>query len=224
MTPKETVAMVESAVTTAPSPFRSRPELAGARPISPAAQLHERFAAAEVSGARGVRLREVPFLTMVGIRAVPGSAAAGRIEALLGAALPTACGSASRGDGITVLWLSPDEFLVVSDLEAAELTSGLVDAFEGERGSATDLSANRTTLELSGPAARQVLEKGCPLDLHPRAFAVGTAYVTVIGSVAVVLWKVADEVYRILPRSSFADFLGRWLIDAMAEFKAPELR
>jgi sarcosine oxidase subunit gamma len=38
------------------------------------------------------------------------------------------------------------------------------------------------------------------------------------------LWKVADESYEILPRSSFADFLGRWLLDAMAEFKAPAWR
>ena len=62
-----------------------------------------------------------------------------------------------------------------------------------EPGSATDLSANRTTFELVGPSARAVLEKGCPLDLHPRTFEVGAAYLTLIGSVPVVLWKVADE-------------------------------
>jgi sarcosine oxidase subunit gamma len=52
---------------------------------------------------------------------------------------------------------------------------------------------------------------------------VGSAYLTLIGSVPVMLWKADQERYWILPRSSFADFLGRWLIDAMAEFKAPEL-
>jgi sarcosine oxidase subunit gamma len=31
-----------------------------------------------------------------------------------------------------------------------------------------DLSANRTTFELTGPQGRAVLEKGCSLDLHPR--------------------------------------------------------
>ena len=121
------------------------------------------------------------------------------------------------------MWLSPDEFLVFSDGPPAELASALVDALGDEPGSVIDLSANRTTFELAGPSARLVLEKGCALDLHPRSFAVGTAYTTLIGSVPVVLWKVADDRYRILPRSSFADFLGRWLLDAMAEFKAPEL-
>ena len=211
--------MVETAVTEAAST-----SVAGLRPVSPAAHLDEQFAAAEVSGPRAVRIRELPFLTMVGVRALPGSAAAGRIETRLGASLPSACGAVTTGNGLSVLWLSPDEFLVVSDEQRpAPLTAALVEALQGEPGSATDLSANRTTFELGGPTARDVLEKGCPLDLHPRAFEVGTAYVTVVGSVPVILWKVEEETYRILPRSSFADFLGRWLLDAMAEFKAPEI-
>jgi sarcosine oxidase subunit gamma len=211
--------MVESALAAAPNT-----SLAGVRRISPAAHLEARFAAAEVSGARAVALREVPFLTMVGVRAAPGSAAAARIETRLGTPLPSACGSVTTGDGVSVLWLSPDEFLVVSDEEPAQLTSRLLEALGDERGSVTDLSANRTTLELAGASARETLEKGCPLDLHPRAFESGSAYVTLIGSVPVVLWKVDEERYRIMPRSSFADFLGRWLLDATAEFKVPELR
>jgi sarcosine oxidase, subunit gamma len=210
--------MVESAVTVAPTQADVR-----RRPVSPAAHLSERFAAAEVTGERSVRIREVPFLTMVGLRAAPGTAAAARIETRLGALLPAACGSVTAGNGVSVLWLSPDEFLVVSDEQPAQLTWSLAEALEGEWGSATDLSANRTTFELAGPSARAVLEKGCPLDLHPRSFDVGSAYVTLIGSVPVVLWEVAEDRYWILPRSSFADFLGRWLIDAMAEFKAAEL-
>jgi sarcosine oxidase subunit gamma len=210
--------MVESAVTVAPTEAG-----VGRRPVSPAAHLSERFAAARVVGPRAVQLREIAFQTMVGVRSAPGTAVAARIETRLGAPLPTACGKVSTGDGVSVLWLSPDEFLVITDEPPAQLTSRLVEALDGEPGSVTDLSANRTTFELSGPSARSVLEKGCPLDLHPRSFEVGSAFLTLIGSVPVVLWKVDQERYWILPRSSFADFLGRWLIDAMAEFKAPEL-
>ncbi len=46
---------------------------------------------------------------------------------------------------------------------------------------------------------------------------------TAIGSVPVLLWKVSDESWRVLPRSSFADFLGRWLLDAMTEFQGRAL-
>lgn len=194
-----------------------------ARRRSPAAHLVARFAAAEVTGPRGVALREVPFRTMIGIRAVPGTAAGEQLETALGALLPTSCGQVAVGRSGSVLWLSPDEFLLVSDADHTELTKSLAGALAGEPGSVTDLSANRTTFELAGPSARAVLEKGCPLDLHPRAFPAGSAYLTAIGSVPVIVWKTGDGSYEIMPRSSFADFLGRWLLDAMTEFSAREL-
>ena len=57
----------------------------------------------------------------------------------------------------------------------------LAAGLDGDPGSVVDVSANRTTLELSGPPAREVLEKGCPLDLHPRAFGPGRAVSTTGG-------------------------------------------
>jgi sarcosine oxidase subunit gamma len=190
---------------------------------SPAGHHAAKFKAAEVAGPYSVVLRELPFLTQVGLRIVPGTDAARRVEARLGTQLPTRVGEVAIGTGLSVLWLSPDEFLVVSAADPAELTARLAGAIGTEPGSAVDLSANRTTFELSGKAAREVLEKGCPLDLHPRVFAVGSAYVTSLGPVPILLWKTGSETYEIYPRASFADYLGRWLLDAMAEFKALEL-
>jgi sarcosine oxidase subunit gamma len=210
--------MGESAVTEAPIWLRAE-----ARPVSPAAHLQPQFAAATASSNQAVSIRELPFLTMIGVRVVTGTAAASRIEAAIGAELPARCGAVSTADGHRVLWLSPDEYLVVSDDQPASVADALSQALAGEPGSVIDLSANRTTFELAGPRARAVLEKGCPLDLHPREFAVGAAYVTVLGAVPVIVWKVEQDVYRILPRSSFADFLGRWLVDAMTEFTAAGL-
>jgi sarcosine oxidase subunit gamma len=121
-----------------------------------------------------------------------------------------------------VLWLGPDEWLVLSRTDGAVLARGMRDALAGDPGSAVDVSANRTTLELGGPAARQVLEKGCALDLHPRSFGPGRAVTTRVGPVPVVLWQMDDvPTYRLLPRSSFADYLAHWLMDAMREFRSP---
>ncbi|MCH6471669.1 sarcosine oxidase subunit gamma [Sinomonas terrae] len=189
---------------------------------SPAAHLAAQFAAAEVTGLHSLALREAPFRTMVGLRVVPGTDAARRVEERLGAPLPARCGEVAVGAGSSVLWLGPDEFLVVSPLgstvDPAEATARLVEAIGGQPGSAVDLSANRTTFELTGKAARDVLEKGCALDLHPRAFAVGSAYVTQLGPVPILLWRTGNETWEIFPRASFADYLGRWLLDAMREF------
>src|SRR5690349_17329238 len=93
---------------------------------SPAAHLTAAFAAAEVTGPRGVALREVPFLTMVGIRVRPGSPAAARLEERLGTSLPAACGEVSTGQRCDVVWLSPDEFLAVGAEPPAALTSALL--------------------------------------------------------------------------------------------------
>ncbi|MEU6105230.1 sarcosine oxidase subunit gamma [Streptomyces flaveolus] len=189
---------------------------------SPLAHLHGAMRAAGVDGARGVRLSERPFLTMVSLRVDPASAAATRVGTALGAPLPAHCGGTARTGLHSVLWLGPDEWLVLSRTDGAVLAREMRDALAGDTGSVVDVSANRTTLELGGPAARQVLEKGCALDLHPRSFGPGRAVTTQVGPVPVVLWQTDDApTYRLLPRSSFADYLARWLMDAMREFRAP---
>ncbi|AQW54726.1 sarcosine oxidase subunit gamma [Streptomyces violaceusniger] len=196
---------------------------------SPLAHLAERMHTATVTGPRGVTLTEWPFSTMVNLRVDPASEAADRIEKSLGAPLPRQCGHTTASDCHTVLWLGPDEWLALSRADGTDGVDGTAVAAElraalgADPGSVVDVSANRTTLELSGPAARQVLEKGCPLDLHPRAFGPGHAVSTTVGPVAALLWQVdGAPTYRLFPRSSFADYLARWLIDAMSEYRGPE--
>ncbi|WP_328504543.1 sarcosine oxidase subunit gamma [Streptomyces sp. NBC_00457] len=191
---------------------------------SPLAHLEDRMRAATVTGARGVALTERPFLTMVNLRVDPASEAADRIEQALGAPLPRQCGDTTSSAAHAIVWLGPDEWLVLSPSEATALVAELKEALGGAPGSVVDVSANRTTLELTGPAARQVLEKGCPLDLHPRVFGPGRALSTTVGPVAVLLWQLDEApTYRLFPRSSFADYLARWLIDAMSEYDGPEM-
>ncbi|MFI6370100.1 sarcosine oxidase subunit gamma [Streptomyces sp. NPDC050546] len=206
--------MAEPTIDTGPVALRS----------SPLEHLEDRMRAAAVTGARGVTLRELPFLTMVNVRVDPASETAGRIEKTLGTRLPRECGHTTASGAHTAVWLGPDEWLVISRYDGTALTAELREALGGDPGSAVDVSANRTTLELRGPSARQVLEKGCPLDLHPRAFGPGRAVSTTVGPVAVLLRQLDDApAYHLLPRSSFADHLARWLIDAMSEFRGAEV-
>jgi heterotetrameric sarcosine oxidase gamma subunit len=190
---------------------------------SPLHHLHDRLREAAVSGDRGAGLREVPFLTMVSVRATPGSAACGRVAEVLGAPLPESCGAVSISGPHAALWLGPDEWLVVSTAEAGPLSEALTEALGGDPGAVVDMSANRTTLELSGPSARLALEKGTPVDLHPRSFGPGQAVTTTLGPVPLLLWQTDAATYRLLPRSSFADYVARWLLDALTEYASPEV-
>ena len=192
---------------------------------SPAALLRAAFESGSVSGT--VELSEITFLTMVGLRVGRDTEAGQRIASVTGG-LPATCGAVSGAGDTAVLWLGPEEFLVVAPLEAHESLGGdliqaLREALADGEGQVVDLSANRTTFELTGPRSRAVLEKGCSLDLHPREFKAGTALSTEIGNIPVVLWKTGEESYRIFPRASFAEFLGRWLLDAMREYASPEV-
>ncbi len=68
----------------------------------------------------------------------------------------------------------PDEWLVVGpDGDTLDLIRLLTEAVADDPGSVVDVSANRSTLVVSGPNARDLLEKGCTLDLHPRTFGAG---------------------------------------------------
>jgi sarcosine oxidase subunit gamma len=193
--------------------------------VSPAAQLRADFETGSVRGV--VEISEVAFLTMVGLRVNRDSDAGQRIAAVTGG-LPSVCGGVASSGETSVLWLGPEEFLVVAPREAHESLGGdllqaLREALGDGAGQVVDLSANRTTFELTGPRSRAVLEKGCSLDLHPRVLKAGTALSTEIGNIPVVLWKTGEESFRLFPRASFADFLGRWLLDAMREYASPEV-
>ncbi|BBH15812.1 sarcosine oxidase subunit gamma [Nocardioides baekrokdamisoli] len=165
-----------------------------------------------------VRLRELPFLAMVGVRLDPDGEAAMVAARAVGVPLPTSCGDVASTDVRHVLWLGPDEWLVISDEPPAALLAALANPLVGHHAAVVDLSSNRTTLELTGPAARSVLEKGCPTDLHPRVFSPGCAIVTTIARTPVLLWQIGPESYRILPRSSLAAYVSAWLADAIVEF------
>ena len=154
------------------------------------------------------------YLTQVNVRA--SSTVAERVGEALGVALPTDPNTVVTRGERSALWLGPDEWLVIDAAgQAAQIEATVRQAFALEWGSVVDVSANRLVYELSGPAARDLLAQGCPLDLHPRRFAPGRCAQTLLARAAVVLWQTdTTPTYRILVRASFATHLERWLADA----------
>jgi sarcosine oxidase subunit gamma len=174
------------------------------------------------ASSEAVAIAERPFLAHVGVRLHPGEGGGSAVEAVLGFPLPATPNTTAAVGGTTALWLGPDEWLVVAAPGAeAALEAELAEALGGELGSVVDVSANRTAVELRGPAAPEVLAKGCALDLHPRAFGPGRCAQTLLARAQVILEQLDDEpAYRLLVRGSFADYVATWLLDAMEEFQA----
>ncbi|MDP9870103.1 MULTISPECIES: sarcosine oxidase subunit gamma [Streptosporangium] len=164
-----------------------------------------------------LRIAELPFLTRVNLRADPGSRAAGDIGAALGASLPTEPGTYVTS-GVDVLWLGPDEWLVVGEPGAErDLPARLRAAAGTGHVAVTDVSAQWTTLVLAGPRARDVLAHGCSLDLHPRLFGPGRCAQTMLARAQVLLAAHGGEEFRVSVRPSYAGYLADWLLDAAAE-------
>src|ERR671938_1503273 len=87
---------------------------------SPLAGLADRLAAAGDAPAR-IRLSEVPFLTQLTLRVTPGTPAAAAAGRSLGAPLPTTPNTTSAVGDVEVLWMRPDEWLVVAPAGRAAL-------------------------------------------------------------------------------------------------------
>jgi sarcosine oxidase subunit gamma len=105
-----------------------------------------------------------------------------------------------------VLWLGPDEWLVLGGRE-----EDYPDA-----AAAVDVSAGRVCLEFSGDDVENVLARGCSLDLHPSVFPPGRCAQTLLARAEVILHRTDVQTFRILVRPSFAPYLRAWLEDALA--------
>jgi sarcosine oxidase subunit gamma len=190
---------------------------------SPLAGAADRLAATTRSSGGTILLAELPFLAQVNVRLDAKGAAADAVGLALGLSLPLEPNTVVRAGESTVLWLGPDEWLVVGAPDTQRDLEQRIRAAAGdEHVSVTDVSAQRTTLLVSGARARDLLAHGCPLDLHPRAFGPGRCAQTMLARAQVVV-VVRDEPgagFWVLVRSSFAGYLTDWLLDAAGEYGA----
>ena len=114
-----------------------------------------------------------------------------------------------------VLWLGPDEWLVVAGSgEADVLVRELESSFADTHHSVVDVSANRTVIELADANRFELLSTACPVDLDPRSWREGRCAQTVFGAAQVLLQERA-ETTRVFVRPSFAHYAVDLLLSAV---------
>jgi sarcosine oxidase subunit gamma len=186
---------------------------------SPLAPFADRLAQASDTPAR-IRLREIPFLTQLTLRVEPASGASGVASATLGMPLAVVPNTTRSRRDLSVLWMGPDEWLIVAEQDGKIDQPALQRALEGHHATVVDVSAQRTVIEVAGTDARELLLKGCALDLHPQTFAVGRCTQTNLARTQVILLsRDREPVYWVFVRASFAEYLAEWLVDAAAEYR-----
>lgn len=139
---------------------------------------------------------------------------------LAGRILPNEVGATLAGS-MGVLCIGPGDWLVVSrgytdpavrqEIEPDAQKEGLV---------LVDLSDGLAGLGLRGSATRELLSKGCGLDLHPGNFPAGRCARTRFAQIPVVV-ACLDEDFRfeLYVGRSYLQYLHDWLTDAAVEFE-----
>jgi heterotetrameric sarcosine oxidase gamma subunit len=167
-----------------------------------------------IAGARYAKGRAsvsvAPPAMRVSLRAPDGSIAA--LSKALGVALPQKPKSSAEKGGVSALWLGPDEWLLIAD-DGADLVARCagVSAFH----SAVDVSHRNAALIIDGTGAADVINAGCPQDLSLGVFPVGACSRTLMGKTEIVLFRQAEDRFRIEVWRSFAPYAFDFLEDAI---------
>jgi sarcosine oxidase subunit gamma len=129
------------------------------------------------------------------------------------------CRAAVQGDW-AALWLGPDERLLIGPAARAEETIALLGSALTQRShSLVEVSHRQVALEISGPQAAAALNCGCPLDLDISAFPVGMCTRTVLAKSEIVLWRTAEQTFRVEVSRSFASYVSKLLATVAREFR-----
>jgi len=130
----------------------------------------------------------------------------------LSVALPLKPCTTSENSVIRVVWAGPDDWFIIGLQGQAEaIATRLREAMRGLHHAVTDVSSGYTILRLSGRPVRDVLAQGCPVDLHPRAFARDTCAGSHFFKAPVWLWQTDEApIYELLVVRSLTDYV--WLM------------
>jgi sarcosine oxidase subunit gamma len=125
-----------------------------------------------------------------------------------GVTLPeVACRAATDG-ARAALWLGPDEQLLLApDGEATAIEASIAQALPDQAYSLVDVSHRQVAIGMHGPRAEWLLEAQCPLPLNLRDFPPGMCTRTVFGKAEIVLWRPAEQVFRLEVWRSFATYV-----------------
>jgi sarcosine oxidase subunit gamma len=165
-----------------------------------------------------LRIERMPMRSVVNLRgATADQSLITDAQRALGIELPLMPDRWHGTDRIAAIWLGPDEWLLVApDGEAADIENTMRESRAKDPWlSLVDVSHNYTALMLSGPRTRDLLAKGCALDLHSSAFSAGHCAQTILAKSRVLLRAVDGEnSIELWVRNSFAGYLAEWLLDA----------
>lgn len=162
------------------------------------------------------RVSVLPAKARLSLRA-RGSAAP--IAAALGLGLPDRIGRRAAAGAIEAIRLGPDEWTVLVPAEdAARLIAACTALATSHPHSLVDISGREVTLLIEGSKAAELLTLGCPRDI--ATIPPGEGRRTLFDGATVVLWRDAENRFRLDVWNSFAGHIAQLLETGCKELAA----
>ena len=115
------------------------------------------------------------------------------------------------------LWMSPDEWLLIDEAREPELGARLEAALGGVPHALIDVSHRHCALDIAGEEAARLLNAGVNLDLDLSAFPVGMVVRTLLVKADIVLWRRAEQRFRLETTRSFGPYVAAILNQAASD-------
>jgi sarcosine oxidase, subunit gamma len=186
---------------------------------SPVFDSQKHFTVQPTPNKSGVVMKEVALMGYLVLRGNPECENfVNGVTQVLGLELPIKPLSSSANDVTRILWLAPDEWLIISSGDMVfDIEVALREKIRGHF-SIVNQSGGQTMIELSGVHAADMLRKSTPLDSHPRAFPIGKVATSLLAKSSAIFYHAGEDQWHLVIRRSFADYIWRWLGDAGKEF------
>ena len=165
----------------------------------------------------GVKIQELPYVNKINLRLDPNNNVyMSSCSKILGAVLPTKPNTYVQNEKVKIIWLGPDEWMVINDQEN-ELFIKLKNELGDLEASVTDVSENRTIIRLSGKKIMTLLSKFLVLDMEKNLGNKSSCAQTLFVKVPILLVRNDDNnqipVIDIFTNRSHANYIYNLLVD-----------
>ena len=135
--------------------------------------------------------------------------------------LPTEANTSSSSSKLTSIWLSPDEWMVVSneitkkDTNKYELEESLYSSISKTNlGAVADVTDQFVMLELEGSKIYELFSSGSPFNFNEFKEKKGSTTQTLLSNIDVIIHNKGENLVNLFVRRSFSEHLFSWINDS----------
>ena len=171
------------------------------------------------SNQEGIVFHEVALLGHLNLRGnVKDVDFVAGVQQALGVALPVTSCSSARSELVEIMWLAPDEWLiVVASGSEYDVEQKLRATLKGHF-AVSDISGAQTIIELSGNNVLDLMQKSTGYDLHLQSFPVGKVIGTNFAKAGAHILRVSESKFQLVVRRSFSDYIWLWIQQNSQEY------